>query len=439
LTDYFSQEAIENFAKETGFVIRDSKLTGFMFLDILLFNLQTQKEQSLEDLALLLLERYGITITKQAIDDRFNEKAVEFFKKLLGKAISEICNSSTQLLCSTKFKRIRVKDSTSFQLPKNMEKYYPGSGGSGSKACIRIQFEYDLVSGEVIDLSLHAYNDQDLKNAYDTKDNIESEDLIIRDLGYVRSDVLTEIINKQAKYLNRLHANSDIYELKNGELKKISFAVIVRYLRLYKLQYLEKEVYIGIKNPFKTRLVIELMLEEKVNERIRKAEKEAKKKGRKLSVEFKTRAWLNLFITNVDIEELPVEDIRQIYSLRWQIEIVFKTWKSILKIHVIKKMKVLRFECQLYAKLIWVVINLNIVWEIIKHFYQKKIGLSYLKIFKAISERKEKIRQAILAGKEKIKEYLMLIFPDAVNYFGSDKKKGKLSFYEKMLLLSEAK
>jgi len=435
LTAYFSEDAIEELARESHFVIRESKMTGFMFMDLLLFSTQNLKEQSLEDLAFLLKERYGIEITKQGLDERFTEKAVDFLKKLLGKAIAEIYNPLSELICLKKLGSVRIKDSTSFQLPKNMEEYYPGSGGSGSKACIRIQFEYDLIKGEIVDLSLHAYNDPDISNASETVDNINCNDLIIRDLGYIRTDVLSKIDKKQAYFLNRLQCNMNVYEIKKGKYKKVNFVAINRYLRLLKLQDMEKEVYIGEEHSIKLRMVIERVPEKVINERLRKAERQAKKKGRKLSNEYKIRAGLNIFITNIDKQDLSVNDVRQIYGLRWQIEIVFKTWKSIAKIHELKKMKVLRFECCLYAKLIWVVLNLNMVWETIKFFYHDKILLSYFKLFKAICNRKESFRQAILSGKDKTIEYLMKIFPSFPNYFKSDKKKDKLSFYDRLELL----
>jgi hypothetical protein len=45
------------------------------------------------------------------------------------------------------------------------------------------------------------------------------------------------------------------------------------------MDMLEKEVYLGLKEKLKTRLIIHLMPEKEVAKRIRKARKTAKKKG----------------------------------------------------------------------------------------------------------------------------------------------------------------
>ena len=57
-------------------------------------------------------------------------------------------------------------------------------------------------------------------------------------------------------------------------------------------------------------------------------------------------------ITNVPAEMLKGKDIRKVYSLRWQIELIFKTWKSLVTIDEFNTKKIHRFECQLYGKLI---------------------------------------------------------------------------------------
>ena len=68
-----------------------------------------------------------------------------------------------------------------------------GSGGSASKAAVRIQFEYDLLNGKIIDLSLNPYTRQDATDSLETIDLTQEGDLILRDLAYMSLKVLQEI------------------------------------------------------------------------------------------------------------------------------------------------------------------------------------------------------------------------------------------------------
>jgi hypothetical protein len=99
----------------------------------------------------------------------------------------------------TAYGKVRVKDSTCFQLPDNMEWKYKGSGGASSKASVRLQFEYNLKNGAILDLSIHPFNVQDMANANESISSIDTGDPVIRDLGYVKSITL-----KKYKNSNRL-------------------------------------------------------------------------------------------------------------------------------------------------------------------------------------------------------------------------------------------
>ena len=46
-----------------------------------------------------------------------------------------------------------------------------------------------------------------------------------------------------------------------------------------------------------------------------------------------------------------------LYRIRWQIELVFKTWKSILAIHKIRSARLERLMCEVYGKLIVAVLS----------------------------------------------------------------------------------
>ena len=48
---------------------------------------------------------------------------------------------------------------------------------------MRIQFEYDLLKGQINDLSVNAFNDQDTTNSTETLELTREKNLIIRDLA----------------------------------------------------------------------------------------------------------------------------------------------------------------------------------------------------------------------------------------------------------------
>jgi hypothetical protein len=70
--------------------------------------------------------------------------------------------------------------------------------------------------------------------------------------------------------------------------------------------------------------------------------KREKKKGIIYKEKSKQLSAINLYCTNIPAEYVEMNQIHDYYSLRWQIEILFKTWKSLLAIHVCKKVKIER-------------------------------------------------------------------------------------------------
>lgn len=169
--------------------------------------------------------------------------------------------------------------------------------GSGSKANVRIQFEYDLLNGKIIDLSLNAFNDQDAKNSTDTLHLIEEGDLIVRDLAYMHLDALQGIVKKLGHFLCRLNTQRKVYQEQNGELVELDFAAIVESMREHNIRQVEELVWLGREKNLQVRLFLFLLPQSVYNARMRKTNQNARKKGREITAEYKARAALNIFIT----------------------------------------------------------------------------------------------------------------------------------------------
>lgn len=409
IAEFFTPEELDQLAKEKKFVQREGKLTGSLFLDLIVFNSEDLKSQSLNDLSAILKDEHGIEIRRQSLHERFNNYALSFLKNALEKLLQKQLNFGPDLLGNLEgFNRILIKDSTCFQIDKSLAAYYPGSGGKDSGAAVRIQFEYDILTGKINDISINAFNDQDAKNSIATVDLTQQGDLVLRDLAYMNLEVLKRIRDLLAFFVCRVSPAVHIYEYKRDEYIKMDFIAIANYMKMHQLACMEKEVYLGSREKLKVRLIIHELPKEVVAKRLRKARKYNKDKKRGgLTKEFIARAHLNLFITNANEVQLPIEVVWPLYRLRWQIELIFKIWKSICRIHKVKKVNRHRLECYIYAKLMLIVLGWHILWATAKQlFAQEGKALSFFKAAKTLLRRKINDIREVFFGKVESKTLL---------------------------------
>ncbi len=438
ITDFFSERELNRLARKKGFNQRKGGIPGYAFADSLIFSGTGFDKHSLNDLSSCLKVRHNIEVTKQGVDERFTETTIQFFKSILSELIRKVITDMPHIKEMSHFEAVRIKDSTSFQIPEHLAVHFSGSGGSASKAMVRIQFEYDFKSGEVLDLSLHAFNVQDQTDSLNTVHTIKKNELSIRDLGYINRKYLEAIIGNQAYYLNRSGANVGIYFKENKKMNKVNFVDLKRSMTKKGISILDKTAFLyeGA-DKFETRIIIELLPDDIVNERIRKMKKEAKKKQHNISAEHIARACFNIFITNVSEAILPKEKVRELYCLRWQIELVFKTWKSFGELHKTKKMKYERFVSCIYARLIMLMLNWKIFWELaLKKWSSEKLLMSIHKFHKLMMNNFSEIRQAASKSTYSFHKQINNILSCTKNLI-LEKKKNKLSLQEVIMLLVE--
>jgi hypothetical protein len=372
-----------------------------------MYDISSGKSKSLNQLAIETRSEHEIDVSKQGIDKRFNDQTLSFLKVLIEKQLSLKLGKELDAGWLSSFNRVIIKDGTRFDLPEAYKNFLAGSGGSASQAGACLQFEYDLKSGHITDLSLTPAKRPDVKDAVEVLDTVEKNDLVIRDLGYYAFSSFINISTKGAFYISRLGSKTSVYEIKNNNLQKLDFKLLYYQMKRDNLSKICKDVLIGTDAKIPVRLVIELMPEAIYEQRMRKIKRLHEKKGYQTSEEYKFMSRFNLFITNVPREVLPDEVISVLYRIRWQIELIYKIWKSVIGIHHTRKMKYNRWLCLLHFKLLLMIIHWNIIMIQRNHFYRKKGRLLSLnKCFKTLFDNSHRLRKALRKGLNGIAKFI---------------------------------
>ena len=387
LSSYFSPERIESLARQTKFIERSSsRLTGQMFLQMNVFNIATGKDRSLSDDCDYLEDTYGLKLQKQSLDERYNTYAVAFMKQSYETLLKEVLQpylTPIQQQTLSSFNGIELVDATSFDLSSQLSVFYKGGGNVNSS--IKIHHRYELLSGETLGLKIVSGHENDACFLSDLNTILVDKRLYIKDLGYYSLEHLQKIQNAGSYFLSRNKSSTNCY-IKNdlGEFEEVEMKDLVP---TYGENTEIETIYLG-KQKLKVRMIIESVPQEHFAKRQRKKQRQNETRN---AQSYHENTWLlcsyNVYITNADIQLLPTELTRLLYALRWQIEIIFKIWKSVFDIDKVKQMTIFRFQCYLYGRLMAILLSQKIqnlfkdyLWQ------QEELEISELKTAKIIKK-----------------------------------------------------
>jgi hypothetical protein len=337
---------------------------------MLLYCANRPENSSLSFMSSHLELRHNTVVSRTAINKRFNDACEVFVAAVLGEILRERYKEWTPAYGETVFawfNRVRIKDSTKFQLPDSLKDDFPGVGGCAGKAGVSIQFEYDIKSGDILYMSIGNGSSNDHEEKSEACAKIENGDLIIRDLGYFSREVFQAFMDKGAYFLSRL--DSQITVITDKERKQLSFKEIYREMKKKGIDRKEVMVLIGSEKKINVRLIMESAPKEVYEKRVRDARKRNKVNSRKkhrksgskkplvLKEETLARYRFTLLITNIEPDKLHHSQALPLYRIRWQVELVFKIWKGTYKVAEVGPMKKQRFVCLLMAKLILLAIQ----------------------------------------------------------------------------------
>lgn len=368
-----SPEDVLEQAYKTGFCTRIGKIHPCVFWESLCVE-SMRGTLSYNDLAARMAAEDKASVSRQAIAYKTSEAGQRFFQNILAMALHQKINLPEDFKHNEAFKRIIVQDSTILKLPKRLYSEFSGvKNAQTTVANARVQAVYDVLASEFLHYSIDPYSRTDQAAALDYE--IQSGDLFLQDRGYISIKAIRTTIEKNAHTIFRYKHPMGFHDPKTD--KKIDLVHLLK-----KQGHLDKELMIGSEKSerLQVRVVAIPVPEEVANLRRMKSRKDSRANPSK---ELLFLMGWSIFITTLSKEEVSIEQIAQLYGIRWRIENIFKTWKSNFCFDHIHNVSTQQLKMLLTARLTLMMLLQNHIFSPLS-FAVRKLGreLSLMKFMR---------------------------------------------------------
>jgi hypothetical protein len=353
--------AADRVARTQGFVQRKRKLSGGSFLQTLVVSCLESPATTYTDLS-QSAAAVGVEISVQGLEQRFTKEAAGFLQQMLVYTVGQVITSRPAAVpILQRFQGVYLRDSSVISLPVALAETWPGVGGSkGATAALKLQVELDFNSGQLHGPVLQSGRTQDQLSPYQQR-QLPAGALHLADLGYFNLTKLAEDDRNGVYWITRLKVGTVVYTAEGERIDLLS------WLRAQSQTRLELPVLVGARARIPCRLLIERVPQEVADQRRRRLRDYARKKQVTPKAETLALAEWTLFITNAPVELVSLPEALVLSRVRWQVELLFKLWKSCLLVDEWRSENPWRILCEIYAKLIAAVIvhwlSLVSIWE----------------------------------------------------------------------------
>ena len=340
-------------ARTTGFVQRRSKLTGAAFVQALVFGWLANPQATLEALA-QAAAAVGVAISPQGLDQRCTEAAAAFLEQVLAAAVQAVIAADPVAIpLLRRFTAVVLLDCSTIVLPDALALWWPGCGGTSpahTAAALKLGVRFDLCTGTLrgpllVDGRTHE-STMPLQTA-----PLPPGALRLADLGFFDLAVFADLAVRGVYWLSRLHLPTTVYD-PEGHPRDV-----LQLLGAHGGATVDLPVALGAQQRLAARLLAARVPEEVANQRRRRLRADAQRRGRTPSARTLAAAEWTILVTNVPPALLALREALVLARARWQIELLFKLWKSHGQIDESRSGKPWRVLCEVYAKLLAMVVQ----------------------------------------------------------------------------------
>ncbi len=339
-------------ARTSGFIQRQRQLTGASFVQALVFGFLANPRMSLDQLA-QTAAAVGTPISAQGLDQRFTPQAAACLQAVLGAAVQRVVAADPVAIpLLQRFTGVYLLDSTTIMLPDALRTVWQGNGGAtgtGTSAALKVQVLWDLTGGQLHHVELHAGRAND-NTAAIQQVALPDGALRIADLGYFTLNQIAALTTQQVYVLSRLAPQVAVCDASGQPCD------VVDLLERPATPTLELEVTIGAHQQLPVRLLAVRVPQEVADQRRRRLRQAHRDKGKVPSPRTLALLTWTIAITTVPSERLTLAEALVLLRARWQIELLFKLWKSHGQVDSWASQQPWRILCEVYAKLLAMIV-----------------------------------------------------------------------------------
>lgn len=328
-------------------VQRNRKLDVETIVQSLVLGCLTKPDASLNDFAQVAHE-LGVDVVASSIHDRLNVRMVLLLTILWEHALKHQVTLPTSIPPRLHaFAGVYLVDSTQLTVSSGL---YTAFYGNEAPAKMKVHVALNYLSGDIQLLESVAGRQPDQKcPLWDRL--IHPHALYLFDLGYFKQEILRDVDQASAFFVTRCQSQVALYDPLSGARIQL-----IEQLCRDDGEVFEAQVCLGSRTQLPVRILARRVDPRTAAERRRHAKKKAKDAGQTC-----TKTYLEWLDWDILITNLPsawdAEAIFVLYGIRWQIELVFKVWKSQLGVAQLGNWRPERVMCQFYAHLIGVLLS----------------------------------------------------------------------------------
>ena len=345
-------EEADALGRSSGFIQRQRKFSGSSYAQMLVLGALGEPELSFTHMT-QYAALAGVHISGQGIAARFTAEGARFMAAVLACAVNRVAESQLSVAVPIlgQFAGVYIRDSSVIGLPPSLGAIWPGVGNAaGAGAALKLQVRLNYSSGALDGPTLQPGRAHDRQSPY----QLETEpagSLSLADLGYFSLDETQSRIEKGQYVLLRYKQGTALYTEEGTRLD------LAQWLRQLEQPRAELQVWVGQQHRLALRLLVERVPLEAAQQRRHRLREYERKKQTTAQTETRVLTEWTVILTNVPAIMLSFDAALVLLRVRWQVELLFKLWKSQLRADEWRSVNDWRILCELYAKLIVAVIT----------------------------------------------------------------------------------